>query len=86
MKVTVLVKGGVRFMNSHLLVAFLCVVMLADRAEAYLDPGAGSVLTQLVLGGTAGLIVVFKLYWHRIRDLFGRKKSEEAIDPISRPE
>jgi len=45
----------------------LAVILLAEApAEAYLDPGAGSMLVQLVLGGVAGLAVVGKLLWHRL--------------------
>jgi hypothetical protein len=33
---------------------------------AYLDPGSGSLLLQAVLGGAAGLIVVFKTFGRRI--------------------
>jgi hypothetical protein len=37
--------------------------------EAYLDPGSGSMLIQLLLGGVAGVAVILKLYWRRILDL-----------------
>ena len=33
----------------------------------YLDPGAGSMLLQVLAGGIAGLAVVGKLYWARIK-------------------
>ena len=33
----------------------------------YLDPGAGSMILQALAGGLAGLAVVLKLYWARIR-------------------
>jgi hypothetical protein len=36
-------------------------------AWAYLDPGTGSMMLQLLLGGVAGAMVVGKLYWHRFR-------------------
>ena len=41
---------------------------------AYLDPAAGSLLLQVVLGGVAGLALALKLFWHRIRRLFGARK------------
>ncbi len=42
---------------------------------AYLDPGAGSLILQALAGGVAGLVVVGKLYWARIRRVlrFGRE-------------
>ena len=47
------------------------VVSFAPPAQAYLDPGTGSMVLQLVLGGVAGIMVVGKLYWARIKGLFG---------------
>jgi hypothetical protein len=46
-------------------------------AHAYLDPGTGSMMLQLMLGGVAGLMVVGKLYLRRATDFFrqfGRKR------------
>ena len=37
----------------------------------YVDPGAGSLLLQLILGGIAGALVTLKLFWNRLR---GRSK------------
>ena len=33
----------------------------------YLDPGAGGMILQALAGGLAGLAVVGKLYWGRIK-------------------
>ena len=37
---------------------------------AYLDPGSGSMLLQLLLGGVAGIVMIAKLYWARIKEFF----------------
>lgn len=39
-------------------------------AHAYLDPGTGSMILQLLLGGLAGLALVGKLYWAKLLSLF----------------
>jgi hypothetical protein len=44
-------------------------------AWAYLDPGTGSMLLQLLLGGVAGAMVVGKLYWHRFREFVSSRFS-----------
>ena len=52
----------------------------AAPAYAYLDPGTGSMMLQLMLGGVAGAMVVGKLYLHRARDFFrsiGRRRRPE---------
>jgi len=53
------------------------------RVDAYLDPGSGSMLVQLLLGGVAGAAVIVKLGWQRFRGLFGggsRPKDEMKTD------
>jgi len=39
---------------------------------AYLDPGSGGLLLQLLLGGVAGIGVLLKLYWKKIRSWFSK--------------
>ena len=43
-------------------------------AYAYLDPGSGSLLLQVLLGGVAALAVILKFYWNRFLSLFRRDK------------
>lgn len=42
---------------------------------AYLDPGSGSMLVQLLLGGVAGIAVTLRLGWRRLRDRFNLRDS-----------
>ena len=48
--------------------ALVVVALLAlERpAAAYLDPGAGSMLLQVLLGGVAAMGVIARLYWRRV--------------------
>jgi hypothetical protein len=61
-------------------IAVLAVVILAipGTAAAYIDPNAGSIVLQLVLGGIAGLGVIVRLYYRRLVGLFRRGKDESA--------
>lgn len=45
---------------------------------AYIDPGAGSLLIQLLIGGIAGLAALVKFRWNRIRAAFSKKPQEES--------
>jgi hypothetical protein len=45
---------------------------------AYIDPSAGGMLVQLLLAGTAGVAVLGKLFWHRIRTIVGLPPKEAA--------
>ncbi|HEX2412015.1 MAG TPA: hypothetical protein VHJ39_12680 [Solirubrobacteraceae bacterium] len=49
---------------------------------AYLDPGTGSMLVQLLVGGVAAAGVVAKLYWDRLLRLLRiRKDKPELSEP-----
>ena len=55
-------------------------MLLEVPVEAYLDPGSGSMLLQILLGGFAGIAVIVKLYWHRVTSLFNRKGAPKDSD------
>ena len=42
---------------------------------AYIDPGSGSMLLQMLLGGVAGVAVAVRMYWHRLRAFFGSRSN-----------
>ena len=46
---------------------FIAATASAQDAFAYIDPGSGSILLQLILGGVAGALVVVKMYWQRFK-------------------
>ena len=46
---------------------------------AYIDPSAGGMLVQLLLAGTAGVAVLSKLYWTRIKTSLGIKSKPDAV-------
>lgn len=45
---------------------------------AYLDPGTGSYLIQIIVGGVLGVGIVLKAYWSKIRSLFKKNKKQET--------
>lgn len=55
--------------------------VLTSSAHAYLDPGTGSMILQVLLGGVAGIALAGKLYWHKLRSLIGLGTAEEAELP-----
>lgn len=60
---------GMRFFVLPLILS----IVLTSPASAYLDPGTGSMVLQLLLGGVAGALVIIKLYWQRLKGMFGAK-------------
>jgi hypothetical protein len=55
--------------------------LYAGPAAAYVDPGSGSLLIQLLLGGLAGLGVMLKLFWHRVVSVVRREPTLSAPPP-----
>lgn len=54
----------------------LMLLLMPSQSHAYLDPGAGSMLLQIILGGLAGLAILGRLFWQRIKAcLFNKVKS-----------
>ncbi len=47
---------------------------------AYLDPGAGNLLLQLLIVGLLSLSVILRASWSKIRRLFGKSEPEEQDD------
>jgi len=62
-------------------VSAVFLLFSVGRAHAYLDAGSGSMLIQLLLGGTAGLVVLVKLYWRRFLSFFGMREPASSASP-----
>ena len=60
------------------LILWACAIVLVTPsiAYAYLDAGTGTMLLQGLVAALAGLAVVVRLYWRKIKRLF--KKGEPA--------
>jgi hypothetical protein len=60
-------------------------VLFVTPALAYLDPGTGSILLQGLFAAVVGGLVTIKLYWAKVKTLFGSKtdKSSSAQDGSS---
>lgn len=53
------------------IVAAFLIFLLTRDAYAYIDPQAGSIVAQVLLGGAAGIVVLGRMYWARIREVLG---------------
>ncbi len=63
-----------------MVVIFMSLFLITEPAFAYLDPGTGGMLIQIVLGGVAGLAVAGKLFWHQLKSFFRFGKEDESDD------
>ncbi len=51
----------------------LLVVLGTAPAYAYLDPGSGSILFQIIIGGVVTFFYTLKVYWKQVKNLFSQK-------------
>lgn len=65
--------------------AGLFVLAFTRPAYAYLDPGTGSMILQILLGGIAGALTFGKFYWKTLKEKFTRKKSSPVEGLTSNP-
>ena len=61
-------------------IVVVMLILTSTTAMAYLDPGTGSMLLQVILGGVAAVGVAVKLYWHKLRAALGMKKKQTEED------
>ena len=58
------------------------VLLVPAAASAYIDPGTGSFLLQMLLAALLGFLFTLRLYWSKVksflRNLFGGSKKSEA--------
>jgi hypothetical protein len=45
----------------------------------YLDPGSGSLIIQVLMAVLLGAGVAIKVYWRKIKALFGKKDAETEV-------
>ncbi len=72
-------------MTTTIVPLFLFFFIFPQPAYAYLDPGTGSYIFQLLIATLFGALFAIKLYWKRIRGFFAnlspkKKKAEKSND------
>lgn len=56
-------------------------------ANAYMDPGSGSFIIQMLVGAALGASLAIKVYWRKLVSFFtGRKRDESDEEQQSPPE
>ena len=47
-------------------------------AHAYVDPGSGSFITQMIVAAVLGASVTIKIYWRKIKGFFQRSSDKDG--------
>ena len=78
-------------MNNIFFKLLFIYLLTTAPAFAYIDPGSGSVLVQMVVAGVVSVLVAIKMYWYKLKAavcrLLGIKRetasmSEEEDDEL----
>ena len=59
-------------------------LLSTQEAQAYLDPGTGSMLLQGLIAGLAATSVVIGRYWYKVKSYFVR--TDDRAVPDDRPD
>ena len=59
----------------------ICLAVAPSPAYAYIDPTTGAFVFQALLGLLAGIGVLIKFHWTRLRNLFRRRQKPDPHDP-----
>ncbi|MCF7811102.1 hypothetical protein K9N50_08970 [bacterium] len=64
-------------MRLAIITAIIAGIMICvSNAYAYLDPGTGSYLLQILIAGLVGAAFSIKIFWQKIKDFFIGKKQD----------
>jgi len=64
----------------YALIAALLLALLPSSAHAYIDPGTGAMVAQMLLAAIATAMVTIKLWWWRLLNIL-RKARDAVIKP-----
>tara|TARA_B100000579_G_C22196342_1_gene560916 strand:- start:296 stop:502 length:207 start_codon:yes stop_codon:yes gene_type:complete len=60
-------------MNKIFIIIFF-IFILTNEANAYIDPGSGSIIIQAIIGGLAAAGTTITIYWNKIKRFFSKNK------------
>ena len=56
--------------------------LLFLKPLAYLDPGSGSFIIQMLLAGLLGIAVAVRIYWKKIVKFFRKNKGSDVQEEL----
>ena len=64
-----------KFSNFFLFI-FIISIAVIQPVSAYLDPGTGSIIWQMLIAVGFGIVYSLKMYWHKIKNIFKKDKTD----------
>lgn len=62
-------------------VSGLVLLLVAAPAHAYVDPGTGTLMVQMLLAALAGGLFYLRTFIDKVKRLFGHGKDPQSVKP-----
>ena len=69
-----------KYFSEVIIFLILFSFTFSDEAYAYLDPGTGSYIFQLIVATLIGALFAVKLFWGKVKTFFNNLFSKEKKD------
>ncbi len=63
-----------------ILIINILTLFISNNAQAYIDPGSGSIIIQAILGAIAAVGTTASIYWSKIKKFFTKNKKNLTDD------
>lgn len=60
------------------LILFSIFLLTPSTCFAYLDPGSGSYLIQIIIASLAGVGYLLKVNWEKVKNIFAKKETVKS--------
>lgn len=70
----------IRILTSSIILVLLLFSFFTDDSHAYLDPGTGSYIFQLIIAALFGVLLSIRIFWKNIKASFIKLSSKESSE------
>lgn len=64
----------------YALITTVVFFLITRNSYAYIDPGSGSMIVQVIIAAILGTITALKIYWHKIKKIFSRNSDNKKTE------
>jgi len=71
---------SIKFGLGILIILCSCYFLTTTNAFAYIDPGTGSFVFQIIIASFLGILTLAKIYWSRLKAFFDGIFTKQSIN------
>lgn len=65
-------------------ISLLYILFSANTSYAYIDPGSGSMVLQVLIASILGVLTAVKIYWSKLKNFFSRNSDTNTNEESER--